>query len=419
MKHIFFLFIFCISLTQGIRAQSIYEFRDDLIRSGFENIFLTSFDNNLYLSYENNKFRFEARGLVNVIELLLNNDLYEYDKVYLQIKNQNIPLVSLEIPTDELLNFDKGLIDDIRFVNSIIIKFGDHNFDGISNDSQLQNQSFGRIDVPISLEIDYALGDYNDGFKSRIYLNPSLRTAIATGSSIEFKFQNIIQNDLPGSAISHPTIFKYSQGMRLKGNSFLYFDVGYLPQRKFGFHTYFRNYIHSEQFYVEVFYGSTRLGYLDNNWAIQTNRNSDNSWGINFNYRMNKYDTDFRLRYGTFLSGDLGYKFEISRQFHEAYFNLFYSRTDMASIGSFGTKEEGLIGFSLRIPFGMPKYSNPTKLRLRTADNFDLLYRYSGLSFSSIDLIPGYNLMSDIKEYYPEVLRRGLLRDLKRGYLND
>lgn len=55
----------------------------------------------------------------------------------------------------------------------------------------------------------------------------------------------------------------------------------------------------------------------------------------------------------------------------------------------------------------------PGRIRARTEDQFYLLYRYSGFSFSGIDIIYGNDIFSDIREFYPEVLRKGLIKHLK------
>jgi hypothetical protein len=275
------------------------------------------------------------------------------------------------------------------------------------------NSSFYKIEVPVGVALDYALGDFNDGLMTRIYVVPRVLSSFGRGSEFELEFTNIVQNDLPGSAISSPTVVKFTQSERFGKSTFVTASLGFLPQGKFGLHTRFRNYLAQERFYIEMFYGITRRGYLDNNWEVVNNRNSDAVWQAIFNYRWNKFDTDINLTYGTFYAGDLGYKLQITRQFNEVYFNLFYGKTDIVSAGSFGSAEEGIIGFSLTVPFGQSKFMKPTRIRARTEDQFDLLYRYSGFSFSTIDILSGNNLFSDIREFYPEVLRKGLMKHLK------
>ena len=103
----------------------------------------------------------------------------------------------------------------------------------------------------------------------------------------------------------------------------------------------------------------------------------------------------------------------MQRQFNEVYFSLFYSSTDLASSGSFGTEEPAIIGFSLTVPFGQSKFMKPGRIRARTEDQFYLLYRYSGFSFSGIDVMFANDIFSDIREFYPEVLRKGLMKHLK------
>jgi hypothetical protein len=55
----------------------------------------------------------------------------------------------------------------------------------------------------------------------------------------------------------------------------------------------------------------------------------------------------------------------------------------------------------------------PGYFRARAEDQFYLLYRYSGFSFSGIDEMFANDIFSDIRVFYPEVLRKWLMKHLK------
>ena len=409
-----FVFLY-ISLIMGMWVTQAQEFPllQSLADQGFENVAFVEKSGDLYITYENNLYRFEAKGLATIVTQLQEYDLSKYEHIHFVLRSQDIPMAIATLSRSDLDSYSSGLIDRYTLASSMYFSIDVSKAESYFKDADRENASFYKIDVPVGLELDYALGDYNDGLMTRFYVNPRVLSTFGRGMDLEFKYQNIVQNDLPGRAISSPIILKMNQSFRLNSNSFLSASLGYLPQNKFGLHTRFRNYLDQERFYVEFLYGITRLGYLDENWTPESNRNSDAIWQAIFNYRWNKFDTDVNLTYGTFYAGDLGYKLQFTRQFNEVYFNLFYARTDVASAGSFGSKEEGIIGFSLTVPFGQSKFMKPTRIRTRTEDQFDLLYRYSGFSLSGIDIIQGANIFSDIREFYPEVLRKGLMKHLK------
>jgi hypothetical protein len=409
MKYVLFIFFFFVFVL--IRSQEI-KLADQLTGHGFENVSVVDADNVLYITYENNLFRFEAKALAFILNDKFIFDISKYKEVYFLLRSQDIPMAIANISSNVLMDYWNGIIDVRMLVSAFNFDLETDDIEMVFKSSSVHNSSYFKIDIPVSLSVDYLLGDFRDGFQSRIYVSPKVFTVLGQGTQFEFKFRNIVQNDIPGSAISSPEILKLSQSFRFSNNAFLSLDFGYLPQNKFGFHSRFRNYVVKEKFFIELFYASTRQGYLDNNWNVQNNRNSDASWQTALNYRWNKFDTDFNLTYGTFLSGDLGYKFQLSRQFNEFFLNLFYARTDVESQGSFGSIERGIIGFSLELPFGQSKFMKPNRFRLRTDDSFNLLYRYSGLSFSSIDIIQGNNIFTEIREFYPEILRKGLLKYL-------
>jgi hypothetical protein len=410
IRSISAIFVFIFLFPSHAQEKS---FTSALALQGFENVRSIEVDSDLYITYENNLFRFEAKGLAVIFNWLSGTYLNDIEFIHLLIRSQDIPMVVVSVHTTDLTAFRDGFINSQDFITKLSFSFNVDSFDSYFTASNATNSSYFKLDIPVGLELDYALGDFNDGLMTRFYLNPRVSSVLGRGIDFEFKFQNIIQNDLPGRAISYPSILRVSQNFRFNNGRFLNLSLGYLPQQRYGVHTRFRNYLVNERFYIELLFGVTRFGYLDQNLKPVSNRNSDAIWQTSFNYRWNKFDTDINFTYGVFYSGDLGYKLQLTRQFNEVYFNLFYARTDVLSAGSFGSTEEGIIGFSLSVPFGQSKFLKPRRLRVRTEDNFNLLYRYSGFSFSGIDIMESTSIFTDIREFYPEVLRKGLIRHLE------
>lgn len=406
---IYALISFGLNTAYGQQSTIVQSLADQ----GFENVAAVQKGKDLYITYENNLFRFEAKGLANVIAKLAETDLSLYDRIHLVLRSQDIPMAVATLSLNDFKAYKSGLIDRYVLATSMQFSIEIEEAEAYFKEAERQNLSFYKIDVPVGVRLDYLLGDFRDGFQSRTYINSRVLSTFGRGTEFEFDFLNIVQNDIPGGAISSPVTMKVTQSARFGENTFLSASLGYLPMGKFGLYARFRNYLDQERFYLELMYGSTRTGYLDENWAVQGNRNSDTFWQAVFNYRWNKYDTDINLAYGTFASADLGYKFQVQRQFNEVYFSLFYSRTDLASAGSFNSVEPAIIGFSLTVPFGQSKFMKPGRIRARTEDQFYLLYRYSGFSFSGIDILYGNDIFSDIREFYPEVLRKGLIKHLK------
>lgn len=411
MRRVFFFVAFCLKFvfTQGQEQ--------DLIRSlsdyGFENVASVRNGNDLYITYENNIFRFEAKGLAEIITILLDFDFSSYERIHFLLRSQDIPMVMGSIPIAHLKAFQSGLINGYTLASNIKFSIEIDRMEELFKDAKRLNSSFYKIDLPIGLRLDYLLGDFQDGFQSRTYVNSRVLSTFGRGTEFEFDFVNIVQNDIPGRAISSPVTMKVTQSARFGQNTFLSASLGYFPQGKFGIYTRFRNYLDEERFYLELNFGVHRTGFLDQNWVIQNNRNSDALYQAILNYRWNKYDTDFNLTYGTFASYDLGYKLQLQRQFNEIYINFFYARTDLKSEGSFQSVEPAIIGFSLTVPFGQSKYMRPRRIRARTEEQFYLLYRYSGFSFSGIDFMHSEDIFSEIKQFYPEILRKGLIKHLK------
>jgi hypothetical protein len=410
MRYIHFVLYFFLVNVVYSQALDVQNF---LIELGFENVSVVRHEDDLFITYENNLYRFEAKSLAVVVSEIGNYDISDYKAIHFLLRNQDLPIVLVSGPSNSFISYSNGLIDSYELIDHLYFTLDVDRTDNLfSVNREVGNRSFFKIDIPVGLELDYALGDFNNGLMTRTYINPRVLTSLAKGLTLEFKYQNIVQNDLPGSAYSSPLIFKIDQSFRFKDNMFLSLSAGYLPHNKFGFQTRFRNYLDNEQFYVEFGFGLTRLGYLDKYWSVESNRNTDANYDISFNYRWNNFDTDISLKYGTFLAGDLGYKLILQRQYHEVFFSLFYARTDVLSAGSFGTYEDGIFGFSITVPFGQSKYSKPNRFRLRTEDKFDLLYRYSGFSLSGVSISQGESILTGLEDFYPFILRKGLVKYL-------
>lgn len=414
MIRILFFYLLLTSIFNGVifSQAPIDSISNSISDLGFENVTVLDLNDKILISYENNLYRFEAKGLVRILALVSEYDLSNYNNLVLLLRSSDIPIVSVTLNLSDLYSFYDSKIEASIFTSELLFSFDVSNWEKLVQTDISENSSFFKLDIPVRLAMDYALGDFDDGIKTRFYLNPILRSNLGPGTSFEFEFQNIVQNDLPGKAISAPIQITLNQSFRFSDTSFLVTSLGYLPQNKFGLNLAYRNYLDSEKFYLELLFGINRLGYLNEDLVIVNNRNSDAYWQANVNYRWNKFDTDFNLTYGTFYAGDLGYKLNITRQLHEVYFSLFYARTDVASSGSFGYSQKGISGFAIQIPFGQSKYMKPKKIRTRSNDYFNILYRYSGFSSSGIDINQGNNLLSDIREFYPEVLRKGVFKFL-------
>ena len=81
-------------------------------------------------------------------------------------------------------------IEEIKSnINSSLKSFSDA--ETKLKEAEKQNSSFYKIDVPIGLKLDYLLGDFNDGFQSRTYLNSRVLSTFGRGTEFEFDFLNI------------------------------------------------------------------------------------------------------------------------------------------------------------------------------------------------------------------------------------
>jgi len=80
---------------------------DALFNEGFENIQVKATGSNYYLSYENNRYRFEADALYQVLNAIASS-LMVQEKVHILIKNRNIPYSAVHTSKSSLEKLFKG-----------------------------------------------------------------------------------------------------------------------------------------------------------------------------------------------------------------------------------------------------------------------------------------------------------------------
>ena len=78
---------------------------------GFENVASVTKGKELYITYENNLYRFEAKGLANILMHLSEFDLGAYERVYFLLRSQDIPMAMGSVSVEDLKAFQSGLID--------------------------------------------------------------------------------------------------------------------------------------------------------------------------------------------------------------------------------------------------------------------------------------------------------------------
>jgi len=82
---------------------------DKLANQGFENVLVETKDTTLVVGYENRRFRFEPKGLLEVISIIHDN-LHQPVHLNLIIFHQKIPMLYVDFHLTDFRNFLSGTI---------------------------------------------------------------------------------------------------------------------------------------------------------------------------------------------------------------------------------------------------------------------------------------------------------------------
>ena len=359
-RHLLFLILFLNGITD-IKAQNNITILSDM---GLENLAEIHELDHYYLSYENNRYRYEGDALIAVIEALIIPK--EVKKVTLLIQNRGIGISSIEFALENLTALKAGIVSSKVFTNKAKFNFNVDDLIAKFDFHKKTNSSYYKLEIITGLDVEYELGNFDNGIRQKLNFQPEIYSVLGKGAVISGRYNfptfNEIDNETPFLQLARIT-----QDIRWKDNVFLNLNFGFSTLNRYGLNTRLDRYLGSEKLRLRFDFGMTKELRLDEkvNLVIKNNINTFNMSG-GIIYRLNRFDTDFSFRYGSFLVGDTGFKSSLRRQFDEFFIGFFLNST------SFGR----VAGFDFRVPLSPKRHMKNKGLRIRTKDYFSLDYNY-------------------------------------------
>ena len=374
---------------------------DKLEAEGFENLAEFEQESHYFLTYENNRYRYEGDALAIVLELLEHSD--NLTDISILIQNRGLPMTKVHFNLQSWLNFKSGAIEIEDWIQQAEFSIDVDRIANLFEDRKKINESFKKIDAVVGLGLNYILGNFDNSVRLKVNIQPELQSVLGPGVILSGRYNiptfNDVDNEDPYLVMSRLT-----QDFRFKKNTFLNVNVGYFTNARFGIYSRMDRFLDGERLRLRVDFGITRMGRLNKDFKAESNIVNKYNMTGGLIYRWNKYDTDLSFRYGTFLGTDLGYKARMTRQFNEVFVSLFLNKTNFGQ----------MVGFDFRVPIGPKKHLKPKRIRIRTREHFDLIYNYvSDSNNIATEFFTGSNILNQFTEYYPEILRKSLIERLK------
>jgi len=369
-----------------------------LVLEGLENVKSFEHNGDYYLAYENNRYRFEVDALDYVLSnISINNNI---NNVSILIQNRGIGIVQVVFNNKDFKGYKEGIISYKDFIESILFSLSVDNLNQKFKEIPTINSSFYKVDIPVGVELDYFIGDFTNSIRQKVNLQPSFSTVLGAGTEIYGVYNMPYFNEMDDDNFNHIKIARLSQDIRFKNNQFLNLSLGYFSDSRFGIHAKYHRFIKEERLRLNIDFGLTRKGNFNEEFKVETNYLLLYPVMLTgLTYRWIKYNTDISFNYGVYHKQDLGYKLNYTRQMGLTYIGLFMSKT------SFGET----VGFHFQAPIGFKKHLKPKRLRIRSREYFNLEYVYDRGDEIAREYNTGNNLLSQMSEYYPSVLKSSLL----------
>ena len=336
-----------------------------LIENGLENV-RCKYDNRvLYISFENNKFRWEPNAFAVVIS--------EIKKLSVAADSVVIYPLSHCIPTARLVldsNASTGSFDRERAITSHFDRRFYHlNFMDVNGG----NSSLRKFDFVVYPHFRTQFGNYDRPIETQIGLAPMLVTSLWPGMSLNLQVLFLFHNDMQGSSDRniYPGLISINQLARLPFDVYADVSLGLFPFTRYGMNRHM--YGTDVQLRKTFFNGKLTLGVngsLTGFASFESGQleywNMDVFTGnLNLAFRSKVYDLWFKASAGRFLFSDNGIRFDVSREFKEVQVGFFFVASTIGHSG----------GFNFKIPIVPKRYFNPSRFRIRPANTFDWEFR--------------------------------------------
>jgi len=366
---------------------------------GFENLQEIKTPKIYSLFYEDNIYRFPADGLFKVIQTISANESNQFKIVIL---NKGIALVEMVFLTKDLKEFRDEKITIEEFLANSTIEFTNAK----AGQDAVENPSYFKTDINMRFVVDYTLGNFDNPIRQRVNFQPMIDTDLSRGVNFQ-GFYNYPEFDDLGYKEPQVGLLRLSNDFKIDKSSFLNFNFGFFTFNRLGITTNYLKFLYKDKLRMNVHLGLTRFGRLNKDLILYYDLNTD--FRLDFfsdlTYRINKYDMDLTFRYGSYILGDIGYTAQIRRFSGQRFIGLFYKKTN------YGT----MVGFDFSLPLPIRKYGRKLPVRAKFYDRFYLPYNYRSDTEVGLLYYQGDNIISRMTDYFPEILKKGVLRASKRG----
>lgn len=371
---------------------------------GFENVYVTTKDSTLVIGYENRRFRFEPRGLIEVLKII-DRTTEKNLPLMLVIYYQKIPMLFIGLNLSNYRAYLAGSLSIEAFSELISVTMENSDFTGTNH--HISNNSQFKADFVIVPQFRAQFGNFDRPVQSNINIIPEMNVLLAKGLSIKTQLVIPVQNSFlldQGESEIKPGIMALNQMIRLEDNVFLTASAGFFTMDRVGGNLEFKKYFTEGNFSLGANIGYTAYHSFVSKQIEYFEDDNYFTGLLSAEYRYQPYDLTGRLQFGNFLYNDLAVRFDILRQFGEINIGFF---------AIFSRPSEFNGGFNFAIPLPPGKFLKFKYARIRQAKKFTWEYRAKGFVKNGSNYKTGNELTEIMLDYNPKFFKKRLIEELQ------
>ena len=336
-----------------------------LVSLGFENVCAVMSNDTLKLTYENNIYRWNVRGLRVVIDTVMNR-VPHCTKLEIITQKNGIPLFKTTIREKDWLMFRNDSITEKEFVDRLqLTNSTDETWKSLS-DQPKSNPHYKKFDLMVYPLLRIMNIYFYHIYEVQFNLCPTLEFSLWKGNKCTGQVIVPLYSDIAYSyGYVHAGFITISQEFRFSKHFFNRVTLGNFDRNRYGLDYEIQHPFKNPHFSAGLQCGVTGWNTIHNGLMIFV---SDFSiYGLaNLGYYFNPFYLQIDLKGGRFLYGDYGARVDVTRYFGDT------------SIGFYATYSGGKndAGFHFTAPFPPGKRSRRHHFRVLPSNYY--YFEYSG-----------------------------------------
>jgi hypothetical protein len=333
---------------------------------GFENIRMIRSGDTLKVAYENNIYRWNVRGLIVILDSIVNNVQPEMH-IGIVTLSDGIPVFETRIMAGDWIGFRNGTMTKNELNDKIQFTYLTDKSWKELKEVKKSNSDLFKFDFIIYPQI-YIQNNYFDYiYEIQFNIAPAVEFSLWKGNSITGQVIIPIYNnehlDKQGNYF-RPGFITISQEFRLPGPFFSCVTLGKFNADRYGIDFSLTHPFRNPHWELSMNVGLTGWTYFSEG-ILYLGREIKPTWNVTGSYYYSRFNMQFDVRCGRYLYGDYGVRVDCTRHFGETAIGLYAMYS--------GGEPNG--GFHFTIPFPPGRRGKHNRVRILPPRYFDWEYR--------------------------------------------